>query len=113
MLDSLKCFVAEKPSFSSTSVQIRKSVYMRSRALFLKYVVGQNRGYRIALSDATDKRTNAILLNSFLTNRPFFFTTHHDTAPIRSQMSRLTVLTLIRTCHWLWVPVGFLLPDWK
>ena len=51
MLDSLTCFVAETRSFSSTSVQIRKSVYMRSRALFLKYVVGQNRGYRIALSD--------------------------------------------------------------
>ena len=64
MLDSLTCFVAENRSFSSTSVQIRKSVYMRSRALFLKYVVGQNRGYRIALSDfkknATDKRTNTI-----------------------------------------------------
>ena len=55
MLDSLTCFVAEKRSFSSTSVQIRKSVYMRSRALFLKYVVGQNRGYRIALSDFKKK----------------------------------------------------------
>ena len=46
MLDSLTCFVAEKRSFSSTSVQIHAF-----HALFLKYVVGQNRAYRIALSD--------------------------------------------------------------
>ena len=56
MLDSFKCFVAEKRSFSSNSLQIRKSVYMSSRALLLKYVVGQNRGYRIALSDFKKKK---------------------------------------------------------
>ena len=59
MFASLKCFVAEKRAFSSTSTQILKSVCI------LRYVVGQNRGYCIALSDLknwllTRKRYNLI-----------------------------------------------------
>ena len=41
MLESLKYFVVEKRAFSSTSTQILKLVFY-SRALFLRYVVGQN-----------------------------------------------------------------------
>ena len=41
MLDNLKCFVAEKRAFSSTSTKILKLV-LCSRALVLRYVVGQN-----------------------------------------------------------------------
>ena len=49
MFASLKCFVAEKRGFSLTSTQILKSVCFPEH--YLKYVVGQNQGYCITLSN--------------------------------------------------------------
>ena len=71
MFARLKCFVAEKRETSSTSTHILKS----------GYDVGQNRGYRIALSDFKNLLTskNKILLNlwsiSFIANRFLLFIT--------------------------------------
>ena len=80
MFASLKCFVAEKRTFLSTSTQILKSVC--SSALFSRYVVGQNRGYHIALLNFKNwllTGKNIILLNlrsiSFTANRSLLFIT--------------------------------------
>ena len=48
MFASLKCFVVEKKEFLSTSTLILKSVCVPGYEQ--RYVVGENRGYRIALS---------------------------------------------------------------
>ena len=50
MLDSLKCFCSgEKGIF--VNFYTDSKISLCSRALFLRYVVGKNRGYRIALAD--------------------------------------------------------------
>ena len=51
MLCSVICFKEENRAFTSTSTQILKDYVPASRALFLRYVVGGNQGYHIAMSD--------------------------------------------------------------
>ena len=56
-----------------------------SRALFLRYVVGQNRGYHISLSDFKQEKNNNNLLYfrsvSFIASRSLFFITQYYSSP--------------------------------